>query len=391
MGAILQSMNIGRHSRVAEPLTSTARVLLSPRVRREAALLKLFDLEQETPSIGKSKGVTMHPDVRPIFYDPAGRRGKVAKMSLGAGAALLLMVVIAFVSGLINAPGLPQLGTSSAQLAFEAPGDQNRTSSFLYRGLSQQLLPAQAVHALRFAAFANTGVAYEALQRKAHDIDAILPEWVEVTLDGEAKSANGHQQATSLEPKVASWLRSSAPRIAVYPQLRTSRQLDLTRLARHLADASWQMRLLDSITAYLRNGGYDGISIAFPELPASARADFVRLLRDLSLRMHQQGKRVLLVLAPDTDIAAAQQMEGYADYVVAGTHSASYSLHPQPLATQAWFESRVAEFSRHINPSKLIFAIGSYGGAVACRRSPAHDLGAGRLVFGGALSRGIPV
>ena len=130
-------------------------------------------------------------------------------------------------------------------------------------------------------------------------------------------------------------------------------------------------RLLFNIMETVVTKGYDGVDVDFEFLPSSQKENYVEFLAQLSERLKEKGKILVVALPPKTsDDQRGLLYEGidygeigkYADYVLLMTYEYGYRFGP-PLAIAPIPSVRqVIEYARTRIPSrKLLLGIPNYG------------------------------
>lgn len=130
-------------------------------------------------------------------------------------------------------------------------------------------------------------------------------------------------------------------------------------------------RLLFNIMETVVTKGYDGVDVDFEFLPSSQKENYVEFLVQLSERLKEKGKILVVALPPKTsDDQRGLLYEGidygeigkYADYVLLMTYEYGYRFGP-PLAIAPIPSVRqVIEYARTRIPSrKLLLGIPNYG------------------------------
>jgi hypothetical protein len=107
--------------------------------------------------------------------------------------------------------------------------------------------------------------------------------------------------------------------------------------------------------------GDAGITLNFEEMLPATKPTLFRFLQDLRGALRASYKGVILIL-PDTT-ERSWMMQNFAqvsDFILVNLHKTG-GTRPEPLASQSWFESRLAVLASTVDPSKLIIGIGAFG------------------------------
>src|SRR5262249_60131942 len=110
---------------------------------------------------------------------------------------------------------------------------------------------------------------FASLQRQAIHLDAIIPDWLQITRIGGNLDLQNDRRSLA----VVRWLRHAAPHVKIYPQV-TSR-LTANETGELLASPRSRMRLIDHIAEHLRQNRFKGVTISLPDLPLSSHRKVV--------------------------------------------------------------------------------------------------------------------
>ena len=129
--------------------------------------------------------------------------------------------------------------------------------------------------------------------------------------------------------------------------------------------------LLQNIIEQVENKGYDGVDVDFEFLPLSERENYVDFLAQLSERLHEIDKILIVALPPKTsDDQRGALYEGidygeigkYADYTLLMTYEWGYRYGPPQAIAPVPSVRRVIEYALTRIPSrKLLLGISNYG------------------------------
>ena len=292
-----------------------------------------------------------------IFHDPRGRRARWANATVVA-VSLVIATILAVVSGgLVIAPSLPRLSASPDV----SPTTRARHNGATWAGqqfspLRNRHVPASALQAKRFAFYANGDPgSLISLRQHATELDAIIPDWIFFSW-----AERGIAQDDPVrEATTTAWLRRHARQLEIYPQL--SSELPAAETAALIATSAARARIADQVASYLHAKSYQGVTIALPQLPATAHANLVAFLRSMAQRVHADGSKIILVLPPLDVTSPTRELAKVVDYVLLSTYERTGDRRPGPIASQGWFERQLANQFASLDRSKLIVGLGSYG------------------------------
>src|SRR3989344_6914929 len=130
---------------------------------------------------------------------------------------------------------------------------------------------------------------------------------------------------------------------------------------------------VNSIGEKLKSAGFDGVIVDYELVDKGQKENFSKFIKELSLKMHKEGKFVTVALHPKTgqnkkgeEIGQFQdwkEISKYADQLsIMGYSEHGDEDEPGPIASVDWVESIVNyAISLDIPPEKLFFGITLYG------------------------------
>lgn len=321
---------------------------------------------------------------KPVFFDPTGRRAThVSRLALLAGVISTLFVVACGISLFVgpNMSGLhlgktrhslaavkaaePELLKPAARLAAEVRARQKLLRSSprhatkpAARHIPPPSLSKPAGRPLAIAFYVNwDDSSYASLKRALPTLDWVIPTWM--SLSGPDMVLN-----TSVDAKAINLIRTQRPSTPILPLLQNAVNgtWDGKDLARMLADPAWRQARIAQITSFIAANHFQGVTIDFEEVPASAQKNLKTFLSELNdaFDTHHWG---IVLSVPFDD--ANWDYAAYAD-IVDFELLMAYDQHwagkdPGSIAGQEWFERTLEERMKVLDPDQTIVAIGSYG------------------------------
>ncbi len=141
--------------------------------------------------------------------------------------------------------------------------------------------------------------------------------------------------------------------------------------SRLFANPEYVNNLLSNIMQTVENKGYDGVDVDFEFLPVSEKENYIDFLAQLSERLKETGKILVVALPPKTsDDQRGMLYEGidygeigkYADYVLLMTYEYGYRFGPPLAIAPIPSLRRVVEYAlTRIPRRKLLLGISNYG------------------------------
>ena len=111
--------------------------------------------------------------------------------------------------------------------------------------------------------------------------------------------------------------------------------------------------------SYLEKNGDAGIALNFEEMLPAAQPMIFRFLQELRGALKASNRSVILFLPDTIERGWMQNFALVADFILVNLHKEGGSR-PEPLASQGWFEARLAVLASTVDPSKLIIGIGAF-------------------------------
>ncbi|MCP8883868.1 glycosyltransferase [Devosia sp. XJ19-1] len=197
------------------------------------------------------------------------------------------------------------------------------------------------------------------LAEHIRNIDILLPEWITLRDEqGAVTVERGQRTQQTLA------LRDDAhPDLQIMPVLT------------NFADGAWQAerlrsvlrspeaanRLAASVIAYLVDNDFDGLTLRFVGLAVDDRADHLRFLRLLKPLLEAEGLRLQHVVNIEGGALDATLFADLVDVLIVEIQGqTTMAGSPGPMASQLWFEERLASWRRRISADKLVFAIANF-------------------------------
>ncbi len=344
---------------------------------------------------------------KPIFFDPTGRRAsRVSRLALAA-AVISTLFVVACAASLFVWPSMaglhigehgrtrhalagvkaaaPELLKPAAKLAAEVRARQKllhlprtHASKAASTHTPPPSLDKPADRPLAVGFYVNwDDSSYPSLKRALPTLDWVIPTWM---------SVSGPDMAlhTSIDAKALNLIRAKKPSTPILPLLQNAvgGSWDGAGLARMLADPAMRQTRIAQIVAFLSANHFQGVTIDFEEIPASAQPDLKAFLSELNDAFDPHGWGIVLSVPFDD---ADWDYAGYAD-IVDFELLMAYDQHwagkdAGSIAGQDWFESMLDQRMKVLDPDQVIVAIGSYG------YDWSHGQNAETLTFQDAMDR----
>jgi cellulose synthase/poly-beta-1,6-N-acetylglucosamine synthase-like glycosyltransferase/peptidoglycan/xylan/chitin deacetylase (PgdA/CDA1 family)/spore germination protein YaaH len=335
----------------------------------------------------------------PVFHDPEGRRWRRVRRTWLFLAIVVTGLAAVFIASVLAHPFLPSFNLRqlnglprTADLKPKAPNvpanpseqKAKKAEAELQRALAKTkhivpgrrrshlaivpppvLLPTPAIptsRPLSVGFYINWDESsYESLKRNLDHLDWVIPEWIHLQ---DTSSSNQSQIVTDVHVPALNWIRETRPQVRILPMVQNivNEKFDGALLARTIADEPHRQQLINSLTTFVQDNKFAGISVDFEEPPLTAQANLLTFMQELHAAF---GTRGLLVTQ---SVPFADQGWTYKNYGAAADYTIlmAYDQHwassdAGPIASQSWFEQTLVKRMAELNPAKTIIALGNYG------------------------------
>jgi len=302
----------------------------------------------------------------PVFYDPSGKRRRVAKRILLGLILLIALAAIGFGATILDVPRPDPLRIGAEREQPRALGAQvahlrhvvrRRLGSWLPGSPGSSRGGARTQRQLVAGFYVPWDDASRAsLAAHVGELDWLIPAIAFV-------NGPDHQFRYVPGNALRAILAGSPHRPAILPMVQNAEggQWDGPGIAALLHSPKARAALLDQITKVLTDENAQGVTFDFEELPVSAHADYRRFLTEAHARFAPRGWQIAMAVPvddPDWDLKAYGKI---ADKLFLMAYDEHYpGGDAGPLASQPWFVQRLRETIAAVGRDKAIVAIGNY-------------------------------
>lgn len=219
-----------------------------------------------------------------------------------------------------------------------------------------------AATATRYGYFVNWDEnSFSSLKRNAGALDVLIAEWLHLGSDGTLQ-----RDDLQKEQLVRKWIGANAPGLKVFPLVNNydteQKRWDSNRATEMLASEAARANFARALYEYATEGNHPGLVLDLEQVPPAALPHYAAFVQELAALFHQHGLQLLVAAPPaDPNYDYAKVAES-ADALILTTFDEHFEGgEAGPLAGQGWFEARLDERFKTIDPGKLIVGIGSYG------------------------------
>ncbi|MCX7283130.1 MAG: glycosyltransferase [Novosphingobium sp.] len=295
---------------------------------------------------------------RPLFFDPTGRRGVVARRLLACAIACIVLGAIAFATTLVSVPHGREMQLPQPRYAAASLPRGNGTKHGI-AGL-RAWLPRPHAHANGAAlgiGFYQPGSdgSFFSLARHADQLDWVVPASINVT------GADDRLHVTT-DARLDSFAARGPHRFKVLPMVQNVGEAgwDGAGIAALLASPARRRGLERQLADHVAHHGGAGLVMDLENLPESAMPQYLAFLKDLRATLPANAQLAVTVPVDDP----AWPLEALAK-VTTKVIAMAYDQHWQsgkagPIAAQDWYLRQVEDVSRRIPHDHLVIALGSY-------------------------------
>ncbi len=290
----------------------------------------------------------------PIFFDPSGRRGRLAKRVLAVTMLLVLVGGIVFASTLVSVPRGRDLA-----LPLPQPHAAAQRGTPKRRGIAAWLPRNRgpAAHSPLSVGFYLPGddASIASLRRHVEALDWVVPATVSVSGPAHAVTVESDQRFDRMIAAMP-----HPPRVLPMVQNFGDADWQGAEAAAMLRDPAASAVLVRRLAAFVAQPGRGGLVMDFEDLPAGAMPGYLRFLHELRAAM-PAGDKLAVTVPAEGDGWPLAAIARVADRVIV----MAYDQHWEggtagPIAAQDWFVRQVLAARRAIDPDKLVVALGSY-------------------------------
>jgi len=323
--------------------------------------------------------------VKPIFFDPTGRRRRVLTWLARIAAVIVAIAGVAFATSLAIVHGPAAGGAVAALFAADQPHmaapavltDAQKLAAELRdreRTLNRTLVSGRPFFAsirqptaptpqptgrpLSIGFYVNwDDNSYPALQRALPHLDWVVPAWMSLKGQGMALE-------TDVDDKALDLINVTRPGVPVLPLIQNSvdDNWDGAGLAKLLADPAARAQRLGEIVSFLTSNHFQGLTVDFEEVPTAAQPDLKAFLREVAAAFKPLHLTLALAVPYDDDDWDYSAYASIADYLILMAYDEHWAQGtPGPIAGEEWFEKILDQRMAELDPAHTIVAIGAYG------------------------------
>ncbi len=293
-----------------------------------------------------------------VFHDPSGRRARSVRLIGGIAVALVLAMFAAFAATLAFAPHVPEVRFRDPRtltaLNVKVPRKTTPWTVTPHRPRVQ----GSATRPLTVAFYVSWDEqSAQSLREHIGEIDVVAPQWVLVD------TADGHLNVTA-DARADALIRDAKKRPAVMP------------VVHNAMDGEWIQKPIEQLlrspknrAAFIKNlvqladqRGFSGYVFDFENLTPAALAAYPQFISEANQAFNLSNREVWTTVPVDDTDWPLKAIEKASDAIVPMMYDEHWqTASPGPSASQAWFQRKLSEYLRGLDPNKIVLALGSYG------------------------------
>jgi len=340
----------------------------------------------------------------PIFYDPRGRRWRHARRTyllLGVVATGLIAI---FIASVLANPLLPRLNLRQIQNLPKASDIKPQTApavalsprevkakkaqAELQKALSQiKVAPSRRAELIPLtapptntplpapASFSDKQLtigfyinwdesSYSSLERNLDKLDWVLPQWVHLVSADAGKDPIANELDDPQALKALYLVRQKRPQISIIPMVQnlSDEKWEKDLLARSVATEDSRQRLINALSQFVEQNKFAGICVDFEEPNKDTQPNLLRFMQELYAAFKPRGWVVLQSVPFDDEEWNYKEYAATSDYLMLMAYDEHWAgREAGSIASQSWYEERIAKRMAELNPAKTIVALGNYG------------------------------
>ena len=330
----------------------------------------------------------------PVFYDPRGRRWRRVRRTYLALAVVVTAVAAIFIASVIVKPQLPVFSLRPVPalpkpkppaLTLNAREQKaNKAQAELQKALAQtrvvpsrrsELMPivppplstplpaplSFTAKQLAIGFYINWDESsYASLERNLDHLDWVVAQWVHVV---DVKNG-GSPIEVELDAKALNLIRQQQPQTSIIPMVQnlSDEKWEKDLLARAVGDEDSRQRLVAALTQLVEQNKFAGICVDFEEPTKETQPNLLRFMQELHAAFQSHGWVVVQAVPFDDAEWNYREYSAATDYLMLMAYDEHWAGKVSgSVASQAWYESTLANRMRELNPAKTIIALGNYG------------------------------
>lgn len=197
---------------------------------------------------------------------------------------------------------------------------------------------------------------FYSLQRNISKLNLVIPEWMFIDAKADTLIIRKDQRAYDV-------MKNAGVKIMPILSNNENDKFHGDAVKRIITDKNKRERLIGDVITELVKNNFIGVNVDFEELDQTDDAAFVAFQKELYEKLHAKGLLVTQDVIPFNTDYDYKKLAKYNDYLfIMAYDEFSGDGVPGPICDQKWIEAVVDDAAKKIPASKMILALGGYGG-----------------------------
>ena len=293
-----------------------------------------------------------------VFHDPSGRRARNVRLLGGLAIALCLAMFAAFAATLAFAPHVPEVRFRDPHTLTALNVKVPRRATPWTATPKRPRVHGSATRPLTIAFYVSWDEqSAQALREHLQDLDVLSPQWVMVS------TPDGQISATA-DPRAEELIRNAKKRPAIMPVVHNAVDgVWVTKpIEQLLRSPKGRAALIKNLQTLADQRGFSGYIFDFENLTPAALAAYPQFIAEVNLAFQASNREIWVTVPVDDTEWPLRALQKAADAIVPMMYDEHWQTgSPGPSASQAWFQAKLSEYLRGLDPNKIVLALGSYG------------------------------
>lgn len=313
----------------------------------------------------------------PVFFDPHGKRGRIA----GAIVTALVLLGVSLVAtllfvGTFAAPRLPRLSAEHRATELADSRAIGQTPHSLATLRLRNELAREIVHGNRKAAPKNSSTialgfyatwetaGLDSLKAHAGALTHLAPQWLHLAPVGAKDPIDYHEFDLEKNPRNVDVIRTAnANGVNIVPILDDygASKFESARARKLLLDPSAQDRVADELTAFIRKNKFAGLNLDLEDLDEASGRALIGFAGRLRKRFQPYGLSLSADVESGNENVDFGKLADECDFVVPMVYDEhSQDMKAGPIASIGWSQDVLSRVLDKVDASKIVLGIGGF-------------------------------
>jgi len=197
---------------------------------------------------------------------------------------------------------------------------------------------------------------FYSLQRNISKLNLVIPEWMFIDAKADTLIIKKDQRAFDV-------MKNAGVKIMPILSNNENEIFHGDAVKRIITNKAKREKLINDVINELVKNNFVGVNVDFEELEQNDDAAFVAFQKELYQKLHAKGLLVTQDVIPFNTDYDYKKLANYNDYLfIMAYDEFSGDGVPGPICDQKWIEAVIDDAAKKIPASKMILALGGYGG-----------------------------